>query len=396
MEVITSEKMILEKVTNIKLNSLSNNISFNKCLEFILKQDFKLNKHITPDTLQVLKNNFKDFKLNFEKNIFTINKKIYKISYQLICEYMIVEHLRINLQANLRKHFFFKNDKKYGNISKNIKVEVNKNTFFDEKNKYRVDLELELPNGYKIVIEINEKAHENEGIKTHDFNRALQILNNDNKIVKFFILREKYIKNKYKNIIHFIKHILIPEISKIELLHDEKSYVVTKLVNLTCNSWKPICELIYDSHLNPNDYIICLNNLNYFFAINFNEEFLEQIQIFISHDDNYSNDDNCLSDDIFSNKNSIKTDLSQNKQNEKKENYYKFINGEIKLSWKGFDLYLFFAYNHVDLKKKKMIFRFRHTILSEFINVLKEQRDNIIKNIESQKIWGNECDYNFV
>ena len=43
-----------------------------------------------------------------------------------------------------------------------------------------------------------------------------------------------------------------------------------------------------------------------------------------------------------------------------------------------------------------MIFRFRHTILSEFINVLKEQRDNIIKNIESQKIWGNECDYNFV
>ena len=32
----------------------------------------------------------------------------------------------------------------------------------------------------------------------------------------------------------------------------------------------------------------------------------------------------------------------------------------------------------------------------DIINVLKEQRDNIIKNIESQKIWGNECDYNFV
>jgi hypothetical protein len=43
-----------------------------------------------------------------------------------------------------------------------------------------------------------------------------------------------------------------------------------------------------------------------------------------------------------------------------------------------------------------MIINFHHNILTKFIDVLKEHRDNIIKNIESQKIWGDESDYDFV
>ena len=40
---------------------------------------------------------------------------------------------------------------------------------------------------------------------------------------------------------------LIPFIKEASELHDEKKYIVNKLVNLTVEEWRPICELTYES-----------------------------------------------------------------------------------------------------------------------------------------------------
>ena len=375
------EKRALIQITNINaLNKLDKKASFEECLQFILKQNFFRNKFIKPDTLIVLKNNNDNFTLEFENDFFKINGNTLKISYQLKLEYFILKILSSELNGDLYNHFF-ENDDKYGNITKNTHVEYEKSSFLDN-NKYRVDFILNLTNGYKIIIEINEDAHEDEGKKINDFNRALQIINNDSKICKFYILREKFIKKKIKNIEYFMKKILIPEIKKNDSLHNERNFVISKLIQLTCDSWRPICELIYDSHLNPNDYVIYLCSLNNFFGINWEKEFVKEIDSFICHD--YLSDEN-----IFGN-------LPLHKQNETKKNFYNTIDGDIKLTWKGFNYYISLVINYVDINKKKMIINFHHNILTKFIDVLKEHRDNIIKNIESQKIWGDESDYDFV
>ena len=388
-QVLNTEILILEKITNIKLSNL-NHVTFNECIEFILKQNFFHNKFIKPDTLEIIKKNNPSFVFNFENSVIRVNNKDIKISYQIKCEYLIIESLRINLQENLRNHFFFKKHEKYGYITKNVNVEVYKSTFFNQ-NKYRADFEIELPNKYKIILEINEKAHENEGNKINDYNRALQIINSDKKIIRFFLIREKYIKNNNKNLKRFVTSILIPEIYKINSLHDERNYVINKLVQKTCENWRSICEFIYDSHLNPNDYIICLNNLNKFFEINWKEEYIKLIND-LTEDEDQNFDD----DDVLENEDEIQINLNSTEK-KKKEDYYKYTEGEIMLTWEGFISYLLFIIKYIkDKNKLRMIKNFHFIIYTEFINILKEQRNNLLELSESQKIWGNDSDYSFI
>ncbi len=67
----------------------------------------------------------------------------------------------------------------------------------------------------------------------------------------------------------------------------------------------------------------------------------------------------------------------------------------IKLTWKGFNTYLNYVLNYISTDKKRMLNDFKHKINTEFINIIKEQRDNLIKHSETQKIWGyNDNDYN--
>ena len=189
----------------------------------------------------------------------------------------------------------------------------------------------------------------------------------------------------------FVIDILIPEISNINSLHDERRYVITKLVQRTCENWRSICEFIYDSHLNPNNYIISLNNLNNFFEVNWKEEYIQIINDLIVDDDQNLDDD-----DILKNEDSIELNCTSN---EKKniENYYKCLNGEIMLTWEGFISYLLFAIKYIKNKNKlRMIKNFHYIIYTEFINIIKEQRNNLIELSESQKIWGNDSDYDFI
>ena len=113
------EKRTLYQITNVsKINNLPKNATFEDCLCCMLEQDFKYNKYIHPDTLQILKNKY-NFKINFNNNFFTINEKKYNISYQLKCAYYILKYLNKYSSDEVEKYFFEK-DNKYGTISKLI------------------------------------------------------------------------------------------------------------------------------------------------------------------------------------------------------------------------------------------------------------------------------------
>ena len=183
----------------------------------------------------------------------------------------------------------------------------------------------------------------------------------------------------------------------------ERDYVITKLVELTYESWRPICELIYDSHLKPNEFVISVNNLNHFFEVNWETEFLKIIDDLTSKQNEDNDEENdILSDeeDILDDEDELDLDLESltisDPTNETKENYYKVIDEEIKLTWKGFNTYLTFVVKYMSaIDKLRMLNSFNYKIHTEFINIIKEQRNNLLKLSESQKIWGyKDSDYN--
>lgn len=392
------EKRTLYQITNVsKINNLPKNASFEDCLCCMLEQDFKYNKYIHPDTLQIFKHKL-GLKINFENNYFKTNEKEYKISYQLKCAFFILKYLRKYACSEI-SNYFFENDSKYGKLSKNIKVEVRKPGILDDHTNYRVDIELKLINGYKIIIEINENAHEDDGKRIKELNRARQLLDDDKKICKFYIIREKFVKSNYKNLRYIIKKKIIPFMNEILHLHNERSYVINKLVELTFEEWRPLCELTYDSHLDPNKPIIDIRLLNNFFDFEWNNNFkliVKQIldsQIITTNTNlNYDDLDDLLSDVEMSDDEDNKNEI------ENVENYYLEEDNNINLTWKGFNTYLTFIVKFLDnINKTKTINEFNYKIHTEFVNVLKEQRNHLINLNESYKIWGyrNE-DYNFI
>ena len=398
------EKRAIYQITNVsKINNLSKNASFEACLCCILEQDFKYNKYIHPDTLQILKNKYNNFKINFKDNHFNVNGEKYNISYQLKCAYYILKYLKYSSDDEL-SDYFFESDNKYGLISKNIKVEITKPGILDDENRYRVDLEFILNNGYKIIIEINENTHEDDGKKIKELIRARQILDDDKKICKFYIIREKFIGNNYKKIKKFVKKELVPFIKQISLLHDEKLYVVNKLVQLTFEEWRPICNLIYESHLTPKKPIISINQLIDFFDMNWSDDYIkvvdELIDDIIIGSTNLSDCEDSLSDcdDLLSD-----CELSDDDEQqdiiikETKDDYYVIKDDNIKLTWKGFNTYLTYIIRYMkNIKKTKKINEFNYKIHTEFVNVIKEQRNQLLNITESSKIWGyRDDDYSY-
>jgi len=398
------EKRALYQITNIsKLNQLPKNSNFNDCLQCLLNQDFKSNKYITPDTLSLLKTNYKDFKLVFKNDKFFVNGKDYHISYQLKCEYYIIKCLQKYIQNDILYNYFFEKDDKYGNISKNIRVEVNKPAVLEGDNRYRVDLEFTLENGYKIIIEINENQHEDEGKRYKDLSRARQIIDNY-KILKFYMIREKFVKNNYKNIRDFVKNQLIPFIKEASELHDEKKYIVNKLVSLTVEEWRPICELTYESHLNKNKPVINVDLLHELHDFKWTDNFIKTIKELVSCSDNNSEQESDLGidlsdldlSDVEFDEESDKSQLTNN--NESIKDYYNINDNEIKLTWKGFNAYHTYIVRYIpSIKKSKKIFEFHHKIHTEFLNVLKDHRNQMLKLYQSNKVWGyNDKDYDYI
>ena len=394
------EKRTILQITNVnKLNNLKKNASINDCLRCILEQDFKYNKFIKPDTIELLKTSYKDFKMNFKEEFFFVNKKKLEISYQLKCGYYILKYLSKYLDEDLRNYFFDDTDN-FGKISKNINVEVTKPGILDNENRFRVDIELALENGYKVIIEINESSHEDDGKKIKELNRARQILDDDKKICKFFIIREKFIGKNYKNVIYFVRNVLIPFIKKINNLHDERQYVINKLVDLTFESWKPICELIYDSHLNPKEHLVRIGRLNNFFNFEWTDDFKNVVKELIKKNYVAGEQDEEEMDDLLTETNIEENDDVETIEVEDEfiDDYYKELSNETKLTWKGFNCYLTFIIRYIkDIKNTARINKFNYKIHTEFVNIIKEQRDKMIELNETSKIWGyKDNDYSYV
>ena len=394
------EKRTILQITNVnKLNNLKKNASINDCLGCILEQDFKYNKFIKPDTIELLKTSYKDFKMNFKEEYFFVNKKRLEISYQLKCGYYILKYLSKYLDEDLLNYFFDDTDN-FGKISKNINVEVTKPGILDNENRFRVDIELVLENGYKVIIEINESSHEDDGKKIKELNRARQILDDDKKICKFFIIREKFIGKNYKNVIYFVRNVLIPFIKKINNLHDERQYVINKLVDLTFESWKPICELIYDSHLNPKEHLVRIGRLNNFFNFEWTNDFKNVVKELIKKNYVAGEQDEEEMDDLLTETNIEENDDVETIEIEDEiiDDYYKELSNETKLTWKGFNCYLTFIIRFIkDIKSTSRINKFNYKIHTEFVNIIKEQRDKMIELTETSKIWGyKDNDYSYV
>ena len=73
-------------------------------------------------------------------------------------------------------------------------------------------------------------------------------------------------------------------------------------------------------------------------------------------------------------------------------------NCKTKLTWKGFNCYLTFIIRFIkDIKNTARINKFNYKIHTEFVNIIKEQRDKMIELNETSKIWGyKDNDYSYV
>ena len=311
---------------------------------------------------------------------------------------MLIEYrIKLKLQNYLEKKnlklfdWFFEKNPDFGILSKNIYVEVNQKKYLDGESKHRVDMLICLPNNCKIIIEINEKNHEKEGLRYQDLNRARKICDNDKNIKKFLIIREKFF-NKKHHITSLVKKKIYPLLQEISLLHDEKAFIIKKLIQLTHEDWKPICELMYDSHKYKKKYIIDIIQLNDFHDFHWTNKFIECIEGMCKSEsiseqlDIDSDIDDLLSDcedDIDKIDNNIK--IKKNNIND----FYKKNDDSIKLTWKGFNAYYQFIFRFIDLGKKvNSIFDFKYKIFTKFIDLLKEHRNRLLKLTNTSCIWG--------
>ena len=263
----------LKQITGIKelLNFKSEKESINY---LTTKLNFKINKYINPNIINVLNANNICCKLDFQKKTIIMNKKYHKpISFQLINEILIQNYIGKYFYKNNKKLFnwFFSIDEKYGFLSKNIEIEVWERKYFSGESNHRVDIKFVLPNKFEIIIEINEIAHEKEEKRIVDLTRARKICDNNKKILKFYFLREKFI-NKKKDIKKFVNNVLVPFIEEIMYIEDEQQYMINELVKLTHEEWKPICQDMYFMFKNQKNAIYSINRELEFFEINNNNQ----------------------------------------------------------------------------------------------------------------------------
>ena len=399
-------RTFLKEVTGIKY--LQDCKTEKDCEKYVKNNiNFINNKRIKPNTIKIYAKNV--FFTNEDKLLDQVliscgSDKL--ISYQLSCEYFIEKFLKRFLKKNNTKlyNYFFENYKKYGILSKNIEIEEYVARYSSREPTYRVDMKIILPNKYEIIIEINEFAHEKEEKRRADLNRAREICHMDPKVLKFFILRQKYIKGR-KDIKKFVKKILYPFIEEILYIEDEEKYMVEELTKLTCPEWKPICINMYHMFKNQNKAITRLSTQLDFFNIKnkkkCKKDFIKKIKNLVLQkevldDKNIQITDDCFSSDDDDN-DSISSSDEKETESDSISNYYEVKNSDIFLTWKGFILLLDFILNYVDeLYIYKQIFEFKFKLITKFMELLQKHRERTLKLREFFPIWGYyDSDYKF-
>lgn len=395
----------LQCYTNINLKKtkyggLDEKSSNTTCVNALLNLDYCNNKHIHPNAITILEDEKKISLVNNDFIILHENITL-QVSYQIKCEYYLLKYLRRTLKkknTSMFNLFFEKYNNKY--ISINTTVERR------QSNRLRTDFDIELPNEYKIIIEINEKIHEKN--KETDITRLRTILDNDPKIKKIYVIREAKFSSDTKLIKKFVDKILVPFVDKLESISssdDEKTYVVNRLMSSTGNNenMRIICGLIYDSHNNRKIPIISINILNNYHNVNFDEKYKEHIALWcrkpnenkhMTLENNYDSDDDILSDVISdSDSDSDSDDIEE----EHVSDYYVINNDNLKLTWLGLNAYYRFIHNYISPNKDKEIFKFFTKMITDYIDILKKERHDIIFINDNPKIWGFiEDDYKII
>jgi hypothetical protein len=160
-----------------------------------------------------------------------------------------------------------------------------------------------------------------------------------------------------------------------------------------------ICGLIYDSHNNRKTPIISINILNNYHDVNFDEKYKEHIASWCRYsndykhttlENNYDFDDDILSD-------AMSDSDSDGMEEEQVSDYYVINNDSLKLTWLGLNAYYRFIQNYISPIKDKEIFKFFTNLTTNYIDVLKKERRDIIFINDNPKIWGFvEDDYTII
>ena len=144
-----------------------------------------------------------------------------------------------------------------------------------------------------------------------------------------------------------------------------------------------------------------INKLNTFFNLDWTDDFINIIGELLrkNYESGEEDEDDDL-DDLLSDCDDIdeKSNISVSKEEDVIEDYYNMLSNDISLSWKGFSSYLTYIVRFIkNIKDTSKINKFNYKIHTEFVNIIKEQRDHMIKLTESSKIWGyRDNDYNFI
>lgn len=385
------------QITNIrKFENYGDSLEINDIINIILNLDFKKNKDIHPNIFPILEKNG-DLKINFKKSKFIFDKEEYYCSYQLLCVYYIIRYLRKNLKNNKELYYyFFGEDKIYGLITKNIKVEVNKykKHFFDDN--YRIDMIITLPNNEEILIEINELYHEKNDMKRNDVVRVRQLIDVESNIIKILAFRQKFIGNDKKNIKKIVNKILAPFINERILIHNKKKFFTDILIKCLPKQLQDIAILIYDSWNDKYIPITLIDILNKLHGVDFTCCFIDIVDELIkcqyngkAENEYTDNNDILLSDnDLSSSESDSDNKLSNTNKKETIEDYYSIINNKLFLTWKGFNSYHSHVIKKMTIPQSKPITDFTHNIKDLFMEILEKFRILTLKIYKNPKLWG--------
>lgn len=400
--MITIADLIL--LTNVDLykKGIKKTSTYNECITcFINILENKHIKSIHPNIFNILLHE-RRIRVNNGNFINSATSQYLDICYQLKIEYFIIENLKHILQKknkNLFKYFFEKYlnnaGAKHKNnletyITKNINIETRHESKLDIDKQYRTDMQIMFENGYKIIIEINEILHENT--KDSDIARGRTILDNDPKIKKLYFIREHIFGIDKKRIKRFVKKELVQYVIKLGSIHNEKKYVVNELMKSSGDDkqYRKICKLIYDSHLRPTEPIVNINILNRLHNVNFNDKYIESINAWcLTVDMKYNTN---KEDEYIESDDDVLSDILSDSDEEEKEpivsDFYINNNNSLLLTWKGFNAYYRFIHNHISPKNDIKIFNFFTDMITNYINILKKSRDDIMDLNDNPRIWG--------
>ncbi len=290
----------IKDLLNITI-STKKTVSCDDLRNIIIEQKDKILKHINngryvhPNVIFLL--NICDIKLKkYIKR--DENKKektiVYNLAYynEIIfqTEYPVAVNIIFEILESLSKYKYFQ--KKYMN-KKLLKDDLFKveeviiNPYSDTPQEKNLDLAIYSRDNRNclICVEINEYAHKSK--VPNDNKRCEDLICRFNeqhkKIAKIFIAKlnkDGVISNDDINI---MSRDMIKLLIDIDYINDERKFVVYRLVKGGIGD-KKLCELLYDSHNNKNEYNININDLYIKFKNMFENEYQDKIiNIFMAY-----------------------------------------------------------------------------------------------------------------